>query len=84
MGISIGYCFQIVAVNICCAETKHTGNHFFGRLCVMNSHQIFTDLEHTLMSSEFLGKTAVGVRFFIIDEHNIHRAVADIAEHIYT
>ena len=36
----------------------------------MNSHQIFTDLEHTLVCSEFLGKTAVGVRLFIIDEHN--------------
>jgi len=50
----------------------------------MNSHQIFTDLEYTLVCSKFLGKTAVGVRFFIIDEHNIHRAVANIAEHIYT
>ena len=76
--------FQIFTVNICCTETKDTGNHFFGWLCVMNSHQIFTDLEHTLERSEFLGKTAVGIRLFIVDEHNIHRAISDIAEHIYT
>ena len=50
----------------------------------MKPHQIFTDLKHTLMRSEFFGKATAGVRLFIIDEHNIHRAVADITKHIYT
>ena len=36
------------------------------------------------MCSKFLGKTAVGVRFFIIDEHNIHRAVADVGDQVDT
>ena len=50
----------------------------------MNSHQILTDLKHTLVRSEFLGKTAAGIWVFVVDEHNVHRAVSDIAEHIYT
>ena len=48
------------------------------------SSQVGNPPMNTLVCSKFLGKTAVGVRLFIIDEHNIHRAVANIAEHIYT
>ena len=30
----------------------------------MKPHQIFTDLKHTLMRSEFFGKATAGVRLF--------------------
>ena len=47
-------------------------------------HQIFTHRKHTLVCAVFLGKALFRKRAALIDIHDVHRAVANIAEHIDT
>ena len=45
-------------------------------------HQIFTHSKHTLICAVFFGKTLFRKRAALVDIHDVHRTVANIAEHI--
>lgn len=45
-------------------------------------HQAFSDGKHTLVCAVFLGKALAGNGLSVIDIHDIHGAVSDVAEHI--
>ena len=50
----------------------------------MNPHHVLPRSQQALVRSEFLREHIARNRLLVIDEHDIHCAVADITEHIHT
>ena len=50
----------------------------------MNTHDILPHSQQTLVRTVFLGKHIPGNWLFVIDEHDVHGAVSDIADHVDT
>ena len=46
-------------------------------------HQLLAGSQHALMSAELLGIAFAGNGLAIIDVHDVHRSVADVAEHVH-
>lgn len=75
---------QIAFTNVRCTVTDDTlKNGFIDRYAKL-LHQIFTHRKHTLISAVFLGKVLFRKRAALVDIHDVHRAIANIAEHIDT
>ena len=47
------------------------------------SHKLLSDIKHTLVRAELLGKHIGALRSAIGNKHDVHRAVADVADHIH-
>ena len=45
-------------------------------------HQVFPNCQHTLMRPIFLGETLLLLGAAVIDVHNVHRAIANVGQHI--
>ena len=51
---------------------------------MVNPHHVLTCSQQALVRPELLCEHIARNRLFVVDEHDIHCAVADIAEHIHT
>ena len=49
----------------------------------MRTHDILPHGQQALVCTVFLRKHIPGNRLFVIDEHDIHGAVPNIADHVY-
>ncbi len=76
--------FQILLVDIRRTEAEHPIDDRLIHRRMMNPHDILTHRQKALMSAVFLGEHIAGHRLFIVDEHDIHCAVTDIAKHIHS
>ena len=50
----------------------------------MNPHHVLSRSQQALVRSELLREHIARNRLFVVDEHDVHCAVADITEHIHT
>ena len=75
---------QITVADVCRAVADDTIKYGFIHRYAKLLHQIFTHSEHTLICAVFLGEALFRKRAALVDIHDVHRAVANIAEHIDT
>lgn len=73
---------KILFSDVCRAETENIFNHRIIHGGAELLHQAFPDGKHTLVRAVFLGKALAGDGLAVIDIHDIHGAVSNVAEHI--
>ena len=61
---------------------KNVLNNKIARDCPERPREFFTDGKDALMDAVFIRETFSGYGFPVIDVHNIHGSVADVAQHI--
>ena len=83
IGGRVGNGFQIILLDICRTETEHPVDNRLIHGGVMNTHDILPHGQQALVCTVFLRKHIPGNRLFVIDEHDVHRTVSDIADHVY-
>ena len=64
------------------AMPKNVLNNKIARDCPERPREFFTDGKDALMDAVFIRETFSGYGFPVIDVHNIHGSVADVAQHI--
>ena len=75
---------QITLADVCRAVTDDTFKDGFIHRYAKLLHQIFTHGKHTLIGAVLLGEALFRKRAALIDIHDVHCAVTNIAEHIDT
>ena len=80
----ISDCFQILPIDVRSSEPKHAVDDRVINGGMVNPHHVLPRSQQALVRSEFLREHIARNRLLVIDEHDIHCAVADIAEHIHT
>ena len=75
---------QITLADVCRAVTNKTLKDGFIHRHAKLLHQIFSHSKHTLVGSILFGKALFRKRAALVDIHEVHCAVANIAEHIDT
>ena len=80
----ISDCFQILLVDVRSSEPKHAVDDRVIDRSMVNPHHVLTCSQQALVRPELLCEHIARNRLLVVDEHDIHCAVADIAEHIHT
>ena len=75
---------QVALADVSRAVANHTVKYGFIHGYAKLLHQIFTHGKHTLIGAVLFGKALFRKRSALVDIHDVHRAVANIAEHIDT
>ena len=75
---------QITLADVCRAVADDTFKDSFIHRHAKLLHQIFTHRKHTLIGAVLFGEALFCKRAALIDIHDVHRAVTNIAEHIDT
>ena len=83
IGGRVGNGFQVILLDICRTETEHPVDNRLVHGGVMRTHDILPHGQQALVCTVFLRKHIPGNRLFVIDEHDVHRTVSDIADHVY-
>ena len=82
LGCSITDGSQITLADVCRAVTDHTFKDSFIHRHTKLLHQILTHRKHTLIGAILFSEALFRKRTALVDIHDVHRAVANIAEHI--
>ena len=83
IGSRVSNGFQIILLDICRTEPEHPVDNRLVHGGVMRTHDILPHGQQALVCTVFLRKHIPGDRLLVIDEHDVHRTVSDIADHVY-
>ena len=84
IGGRVGNGFQIILLDICRTEAEYPVDNRLVYGGVMSTHDILPHSQQTLVRTVFLGKHIPRDGLLVIDEHDVHGAVSDIADHVDT
>ena len=72
---------QVFFADICGAVPEYIVDHIIIDGCAELPHELLPDGQHALVSSVFLGVAFLRIGFPVADGHDVHGAIADVAEH---
>ena len=74
---------QILLGNVCRAISQNALNDGIVGEGAEFPHELLADGQHTLVGAELLGEHVGALRAAVGDEHDVHGAVADVADHVH-